>query len=187
MIDAHTVSAFRWSQPYFLEMCIELCVFHKRKNPEDWVQLGGLSAKVAWDNIAGWKVPIFIILAARRKSRGTEDNFVHLWVRQMQRSKWWSWNQRREDLNRVRQVERVKGRVSVLEPQMWSWRQRSLFMLAAKRVSVAWSSHPALQATHCKSIDISELLLFSFLHTFVSSQCYMIFYPFVLPPMGPCF
>lgn len=120
--------------------------FTREKNPEDCVQLGGMLPKVAWDNIAGQRVLIFIILAARRKAHGTEDNLVHLWARQMQRSKWGSWNQGSEDPNRARQVERVKGRVSVLKPQMWGWRQRAPFALAAERVSTAWSSHRALQA-----------------------------------------
>lgn len=63
-----------------------------------------------WPKTASRRVPIFIILIARRKGHGTEDNLIRLWARQMQRNKWWSCNQESEDLNRAGQVERGQGK-----------------------------------------------------------------------------
>ena len=106
LMDLFALSAFRWSQlifwkcalnqkwypippedKSFLNACLAHCVFHRRENPEDWVQWGGILPKMAWDNIAGWRVPIFIILVAKRQGHGTEDNLLHLRARQTQRSK----------------------------------------------------------------------------------------------------
>lgn len=74
-------------------------------------------------------------------------------------------------------MERVKGGVSVLKPQMGS-RCLGALLCQLLRGSAAWSSYPTPQAKHCKAIDIYNLFLFSLLYTLFSSQYETVFLSF---------